>query len=135
MRYAPSEGEHQAVASMAESELLEYFITRAAEAEEVWGLGGDAGWVMRESEHQTTLPVWPYRTFAQACAQGEWLEQETHAVSLEHFISRVLQLLIDREIGVEIMPSNSRRGLCVHPRRLFELFEGVLDAGEYTLEG
>ncbi len=135
MRYAPSEGEREAIAFMDEAELLEYFITRTAEAEEVWGLGGDAGWVMREHEARTSLPVWPYRVLAQACARGEWHAQKTHAVSLEHFISRVLHLLIDRDIAVEIMPTDSRPGLCVHPRRLFELFEGVLDTGEYTLEG
>ena len=135
MRYEPSANESAAIETMAESELLDYFITRAAEAEEVWGLGDDAGWVMREQDDQVTLPVWPYRQFAHACAAGDWETQVTKAVSLEHFLSTILRLLVDQDIQVEIMPSASREGQRIHPERLFKLFESVIESGEYTLEG
>ena len=135
MRYEPSANECADIESMEDADLLDYFITRAAEAEEVWGLGDDSGWLMRAQGEQAALPVWPYREFAHACAVGEWETQVTKAVSLEHFLSKILRLLVDQDLQVEIMPTRSRQGQRVHPERLFKLFESVIDAGEYTLEG
>lgn len=135
MRYAPSASECAAIETMTGPALLEYFITRAAEAEEVWGLGDETGWVMRENDSQTILPVWPYQQFAEACKQGEWRSQLPNAVSLEHFIFNIMKILIEQNIQIEIMPAASRPGHLVAPQYLFKLFESVIDSGEYFLEG
>lgn len=135
MRFTPTENECRAIATMADPELLEYFITRVAEVEEVWGLGDETGWVMRELEDQTILPVWPYQQLAEECARGEWRSQISNAVSLEHFVFNVIKILIEQNIQLEIMPGESRNGHLIDPHQLFKLFESVLDSGDYFLEG
>lgn len=135
MRYSPSDSEVAAFESMPDNERLEYFLSRVAEAEEVWGLGNASGWVMRESDGVTSLPVWPYRQFAMACAVDDWEAQAGNAVSLEHFIFNVLQMMKDADIQVEIMPAVARRGVLLDPQYLFKLFESLIESGEYFLEG
>jgi hypothetical protein len=135
MRYSPYAEECDAVETMANAELLDYFISRTVESEEVWGLGDETGWIMRERGSQTILPVWPYRKYALDCAADEWKTQAPNAVSLEHFVYRVLHLLIDQDVQVEVMPRQQAAGCLIGPQRLREMFEGVIDAGEYTLDG
>ena len=135
MRFAPYAAEAAAMASLSDGERLEYFVTRAVETEEVWGLGADAGWVLREEAETTALPVWPYRSLAADCATGDWDDQVPGAVSLERFVDGILRMLIEQEIQVEIMPNPDAAGFLVHPHRLLELFDGLAEAGEYTLEG
>jgi len=135
MRFAPSASEYRAIGTMAGQELMEYFITRVAEVEEVWGLGDETGWVMRELGEQTSLPVWPYQQLAHRCAVDDWQGQSCKSVSLEHFISHILKLLIEQDIQIEIMPGESRQGYIMEPQHLYKMFEGVIESGEYFLEG
>lgn len=135
MRFAPTAGEFKAMAGMTGQALMEYFVTRTAEAEEVWGLGDETGWLLRETNTQTTLPVWPYQQLAGDCAVDDWQGQSCKSVSLEHFISHVLQVLIEQDIQVEIMPVESRRGYIMTPQQLSTLFENIIESGEYFLEG
>ena len=135
MRFTPTASEYSALETMQGYELVEYFITRVAEVEEVWGLGDESGWVMQELGERTTLPVWPYQPLAQACAVGEWQDQSPKSVSLEHFIAHILKLLIEQDIGIEIMPGQSRQGHIMAPQQLKQMFESLLESGEYFLEG
>lgn len=135
MQFIPTANEFELIASMSEAGLLEYFLTRVAEVEEVWGLGDDTGWIMRETGETTSLPVWPYRQLAIDSAEDEWQNQVANAVSLEHFIFNVLTMLIDANIMVEIMPGPNRQGQLMNPRELFQLFESIVDSGEYYIEG
>ena len=135
MHFAPTAQEHDALLTMSGPALMEYFVVRAAEVEEVWGLGDASGWVMRELADQTTLPVWPYQQLDNNCAVDDWQGQECKSVSLEHFISRILKLLIENDIQVEIMPSESAQGFIMSPQQLLTLFEGILESGDYFLEG
>ena len=135
MQFAPNANEYEAIESMSDFTLLEYFITRVAEVEEVWGLGNDSGWVMRETGNITSLPVWPYRQLAIDSAVDEWETQVANAVSMEHFISKVLKMLIDANIKVEIMPTSKRHGQLIDPQEILQLFEGVIESGEYYIDG
>ena len=135
MRFTPSNHEITAINSMSDREILEYFITRVAEVEEVWGLGNENGWVMREKDGTTSLPVWPYKKFAMDSAIDEWEDQVCSAISLEHFVFKVLGMLTDNDIFVEIMPKGSGEGQRIEAGNLFTLFESVIESGEYFLEG
>lgn len=134
MQFSPSVNECEAMTQMSGTELLEYFVTRSAEVEEIWGLGNDSGWVMREDDI-VSLPVWPYRQLAMENASGDWETQVAQAMSLEHFIFKVLKMLIDENIQVEIMPVAGNKGLLVEAGYLFKLFESTIESGEYFLEG
>jgi hypothetical protein len=135
MQFSPNANEYEAMRTMSEGALLEYFITRVAEVEEVWGLGDHSGWVMREAGDLVSLPVWPYRQLAIDSAVDEWESQVANAVSLEHFIFKVLKIMVAENIKVEIMPAPSASGQIIDAGELFKLFESVIEAGEYYLEG
>ncbi len=135
MHFAPTAHEHEALLTMSGPALMEYFVVRVAEVEEVWGLGDETGWIMHELDGQTTLPVWPYQQLARNCAIDDWRGQECKSVSLEHFISRILKLLVENDIQVEIMPSEAAPGFIMSPQQLLTLFEGIVESGEYFLEG
>jgi hypothetical protein len=135
MHYAPSPYELAALEGAAPDELLNYFLTRAMEVEEVWGLSTGSRWAMKEVDGKTVLPVWPYAQLAQACAEGEWQVHTPDAVSLEHFVYNTLQQLIDDDIHIEVMASGKQQGLMLTAEALFEIIERKMDTGEYFLEG
>jgi len=135
MQFSPTKNELTDTASMTKPELLQYFVSRTAEVEEVWGLSDNSGWVLREDDGVVSLPVWPYKKYSLACAMGNWANQIPDAVSLEHFIFKILKRLMNEEIMVEIMPNEHRSGQLIDPSELFVLFESVIESGEYYLEG
>jgi hypothetical protein len=135
MRYEPSSNELSAMAAMPAQERLHYFLTRSVESEEIWGLGDGSGWVVKEVDGRTLLPVWPYRVLAGVCAEGEWEDQVPSAVSLEHFLHHVLKIMMDQDIQVEVLPTTAAEGEALDAGRLLSLFESMLDSGEYFLEG
>lgn len=134
MRFSPALNEYAAIDAMTEGELLEYFITRTFETEEVWGLASEAGWVMRERDGHTILPVWPFQQLVAPC-EDESSDHSANAISLERFVYRVLDMLTAAKAQVEVMPRRSGPGSLIEPRQLRSLFQGVIDAGEYRLEG
>lgn len=135
MRYVPYDHEYQAAGAMSEAELMEYFLTRVFETEEVWGLDVNADWVRREWQGETCMPVWPYRKFAADVAINDWSQYKPHAESLEIFLHGTLELLIEEGVMVEIMPTPERAGCLVSPQRMKSILDGMIDAGEYTLDG
>jgi hypothetical protein len=135
MHFAPTQTELAALADISLTERLNYFLTRAMEAEEVWSLGNASGWVMNELNDIETVPIWPYRLLAQSCAQGLWEANSPDAVSLEHFVYRLLPQLSEMGVHVEIMPSADQKGLVFEAQALFEIMERKIDASEYFIEG
>ena len=135
MKYLPSATELLEVESCAEKERLHFFLTRAIESEEVWGLSNPSGWAMKEDKGLSILPVWPYEQMAINCAANEWQDYVPGAVSLEHFVYNLLPVMIKRDIKVEILPTKSQPGHLLAPRDLVSLFEGMLESGEYYMEG
>lgn len=135
MRYQPSHREKQEVESYDEKDRLHFFLTRVVESEEVWGLNNDHGWILKEHNGQTILPVWPYESFAADCAVDEWQGYTPGAVSLEHFIDRLLPLIREQNIKLEILPTATQPGGLMDADKLSELLESMLEAGEYYLEG
>lgn len=135
MKYLPSETELKELESCDPKEQLDFFLTRVIESEELWGLGNTSGWVMKEINEQTILPVWPYEIFAANCATSEWQDYTATAVSLEHFVYKLLPIMSKQNIKVEIFPSKSLPGSLMKATELASLFEGMMESGEYYMEG
>lgn len=135
MHHAPTPMEFEALVNATNPERLDYFLTRAMESEEVWGLCNESGWVIKEENGICILPVWSYAVLSQSCAQGDWSTHTPDSVSLEHFIYNTLGQLEQQEIQVEILPSLQQPGLVMKANALFEIFERKLDTVEYFLEG
>lgn len=134
MRYVPYDHEYEAAQSMSEGELLEYFLTRVFETEEVWGLEDEADWLICERQGQSCMPLWPYQKFAAEAVVGEWKHCQPQAESLEVFLQGTLEMLIDEDAMLEIMPAQDRPGCLVSPHRVKSILEGMMEAGEYTLD-
>lgn len=66
MRYQPHRDEIAAVPDMSDEERLEYFLYRVFETDEVWCLKDAGQPVIRDVAGRDTLPVWPYKIFAEA---------------------------------------------------------------------
>jgi len=136
MRYAPYDNEYQAAANLSESEQMEYFLTRVFETEEVWGLDDGAEWVYREhTDGSQSLPLWPYEKFAKDAAVDLWADTQPQAESLEDFMYHTLEMLIEDDVMVEIMPMPTKTGCLVSPHRLLSILTGMIDAGEYRMDG
>lgn len=136
MRYEPYDDEYAAVPDMTDAQLLEYFLSRIYETEEVWGLKeGGAYWFSYQREDQETLPLFAYKRYAEEAAVGEWEVLIPVAESLEFFMERTLPRLEQQNVILEIMTRKSGRGSLVTPRQLNSILEGMIDAGQYTMEG
>ena len=135
MRYLVSTKELEEVSSYSPQRRGQYFLSRAIESEEVWGLSNQSGWILKEENDQTILPIWPYQQMATGCALGEWENYDANAVSLEHFVYKVLPTMVTQDILVEIFPTNSNSGELMNAEKLASIFEGLLESGEYYMEG
>lgn len=136
MRYSPYDHEYEAVATMSEQELLEYFLTRVFETEEVWGLDDGTEWIMENHNGHLGMPVWPYQKFAAESAVNEWSHCHPEAESLEEFLLNTVAMLTDENAMLSIMPSNRSSSIClISPQKLKSILDGMIDAGEYTLDG
>ncbi|MBI1423271.1 MAG: DUF2750 domain-containing protein [Gammaproteobacteria bacterium] len=133
MRYAPSQQELQEIAGMQAAQRLQYFLTRVIEAEEVWSLADEQGWVMRENGDMAVLPIWPYRQCADACITETDLH--AHATSLDHFVESILHTLITQNIYVEVLPARETGGVLLSAGELRSMFKSLMESGEYFLEG
>ena len=135
MRCNPSEEALAEIASMDEEQRLDYFLSRAIECEEVWSLGSDCGWTIREEGEQRVIPVWPSQELADRCACGDCERQRSDPVSLEHFLYRVLAMMQENGILVEVLPLAQRPGKLMPAEALFEALDRSLAGGESLLGG
>lgn len=135
MRYTPLDTEVAMLDEMTSAERMHYATTRMVESEEVWSIGNDAGWAIDEVDEQAFIRIWPYRQFAQEYGVGESEELVPQATSLENFVYSVLNMCDDGDIKLEVFPMDGMQGLIVSPNELYELLNGMLETGEYFVEG
>jgi|GEM_PF-721753 len=143
MRFEAYPSEIAALPSLSDGERLDYFLLRAFETEEAWMLKQGALWFSRPLENevngfaagQRILPVWCYRHYAMDAALEIWTDCRPASVSLEYFIEEEIPRLIEQDIVLDVMPRDSEPGCLITPHRLSSIFEGIMNAGEYRLEG
>ncbi|MDD4913889.1 MAG: DUF2750 domain-containing protein [Methylococcales bacterium] len=134
MRYEPYKDEYAAVPSMSDEELLEYFLFRICETDEVWGLKDGPQWLTREIDGRETQPVWPFKRFAEDAAVGEWQNLSPLPESLEFFIYQILNRLATRNVTIEIMPRASGAGCLISPKRLFSYLEDMQESSQCSMD-
>jgi hypothetical protein len=134
MRYQPHEEEYAAIAHMTDEDLLEYFLYRIMETDEVWGLKLNSQRLTRTINGLETRPVWPYRRYAEEAAAREWQNHTSIADSLEHFIYETLNRLAVQDICIEIMPRPSAAGCLISAQRLFSYLEAMKESRDFVLD-
>lgn len=133
MRYEPHASEYAAVPNMSDDELLEYFLYRIFETDEVWGLKSGPHWITRHTEELETQPVWPYQRYADEAATGGWAGLPAAADSVEFFAYQTLTRLARQEVTIEIMPRPGGLGCLIAPQRLFSMLENMMEARDFTV--
>lgn len=133
MRYEPHQDESTLLPSMTDAELLEYFLYRVFETDDVWTLRVGGQSVTREVANQKTLPVWPYKRYAEDAAVGDWSGLPAIADSVDYFTYQTLDKAARQGITVEIMPRREQAGCLITPQRIFSMLESMMEARDYTV--
>ncbi len=133
MRYEPHNDESILLPTMTDAELLEYFLYRIFETDEVWTLRAGGQPVIREAADHKMLPVWPYKGYAEDAAVGDWAELPAIADSVDYFTYQTLDKLARQGVTVEIMPRGQQAGCLITPQRLFSMLENMMEARDYTV--
>jgi len=135
MHHAPTAGESKFLAEASAEEKLDYFLSRAMECEDIWGLKNVSGWILRDHGETTYLPVWNYDVLAEACAIDDLSDYAADAMSLEHFVFGILPQLKEMDAGVELLATPERKGILLKAEVLFEILERKIDSESYAPEG
>ncbi len=135
MRFAPSLKEQALLDELPMEERFHYAVPRICECEEVWSLGGENGWQIRDMEDKAVISIWPYRQMALEYAQGELTESTPICVSLEHFLYQLLRQCQDNDITMEICPAPGKRGYMISAAQLHEVLENMVETDSYFIEG
>lgn len=135
MQYVPMETELVQLQSMSAQERLHYATTRMIECEEVWSLGDDNGWIIRDEDGKQVISVWPYHLLAQENRPGEDETSLPQATSLEYFVYGVLDMCQVEDICLEVFPKTDESGHLISSTDLYELLTGLMESGEYLMEG
>lgn len=134
MRYAPYAEEYLAAANLVDTKRLEYFLYRIFECEEVWMLESDLDWFIDSRGEQFIMPLWPYERYALDCISGDWAALRAQAMSLEDLVNQLLPELDEEDVLLEIMPTQENPGCLIGASQLRAILDGMIGAGEYTLD-
>ena len=135
MRFAPTLSEQALLNELPAVGRLEYAVSRIFECEEVWGLGDENGWLIRDVDDKAVISIWPYRQMAQECAQGDWSGCSAISVSLEHFLYTLLKQCQNSAITLEVCPAPGSAGYQLPATALYEMLENMVESGSYFIEG
>jgi hypothetical protein len=135
MRYSPLETELGMLSGMSVDERLHYATTRMVESEEVWSLGDENGWIVRDQNKRQVISIWPYRQLALEHAGGGSEAPIPQATSLEYFVYGVLEMCRDGDIWLDVFPHGEQPGKLMSSADLFEILNGMLETNEYFIEG
>jgi Protein of unknown function (DUF2750). len=131
MRYEPHPDEIAAIPNMSDEELLEYFLYRIFETDEVWGLKSGSQWLTRQWHDLETLLVWPYKRYADDAANHDWTNAKPIAESIETFTYRILNNAHKTGQVIEIMPrAGTAVGCLIKPQQLFAMLDNMMEARE-----
>lgn len=77
------------VAQLPAQQRYGYFVRKAADTQEVWGLHHD-GWATAHAHGKVAIPFWPEAAFAQTCASGDWRGYQPRSIALDDFLKKWL---------------------------------------------
>ncbi len=135
MRTTPTASELAMFGELSLEELYHYAITRIAECEDVWGIGGDEGFTILEKEDKSYITIWPYHQLAEAYCVGEHEGLQPVSISLELFAYNMLNQCQDQGIAIEVFARPGQPGRWIFANELFGILEGMMESGEYYMEG
>jgi hypothetical protein len=135
MRHTPFDTEIAMFETMTAAERMQYATTRMIECEEVWSLGDENGWLIRDVDDRQLISIWPYRQLAMEHVPEGSESPIPQATSLEYFVYGVLDMCQQDDIWLEVFPGREKAGMQMRAADLFEIMNGMLETNEYFIEG
>jgi hypothetical protein len=110
----------QAVLRLPAARRYSYFLQRAVESGEVWGLDGE-GWALAlDDAGRDVLPLWPAPEFAALCAKRLWSGFQPRAIKLAELLENVLPQLEEEGMPVGVFFTPEGQGHPVSARELID---------------
>lgn len=75
------------ILKLSASDRYKYFLRKVCDYEVVWGLYSD-GWAIGQLNSTQVIPVWPEKSFAEACAIDQWFGFQPKPIPLEAFVKK-----------------------------------------------
>lgn len=107
------------VAQLPAQQRYGYFVRKAADTQEVWGLYHD-GWATAHAHGKVAIPFWPEAAFAQACASGDWAAYQPRAIALADFLNKWLPGMQENEQLASIFAVPHGTAVIASPPALLE---------------
>lgn len=105
----------QNVINLTAQERFGYFVRKAADFCEVWGLF-NKGWAMGSDDNgNKAILLWPEREFAQLFASSKLHDHIAKAISLDDFLNKWIPGLIEDNYHVAVFPTPSSRAVFIMP--------------------
>ena len=97
----------------------EYFVKRVADWGTLYSLQSPSGWAVAEDKCGfKLLPVWPHKSFAELCKNGDWSDCITTAITLAEWFDDLGKTLTAESMKVTVFNLPNGRGVVVEPDRL-----------------
>ncbi|WP_087016960.1 DUF2750 domain-containing protein [Thaumasiovibrio subtropicus] len=93
----------------------QYLLDEVATHRQLWILVDEHGSVMLNTEDEDCVPVWPHQAFAEAWATGDWADCKAESISLNKWLSRWTNGLLDDELALVVFPVTEEDGLVLYP--------------------
>jgi hypothetical protein len=122
-----SDREFEAVLRLDGPARYEHLIKRIADAEEIYALRDDDGWMLAgDDTGRECIPVWPHPRYAAACAQDSWAAAAPTAIPIDEWLDTWLTDLEADGRAVAAFPTPTSRGPIVEPSQMREDLESEL---------
>lgn len=101
-----------------------FFIDKAAETEQVYGLKHNNEWVTtKDDEGNIAMPLWPGWEFAKYCQENQWKETHVESIDIYEFIEYWLLGMKRDGCRVLLMADTGGGGLSIDSEDLKKALE------------
>jgi hypothetical protein len=126
MEREQSQERMEAVLRLPAARRYAYFIQRAVESGEVWGLDGE-GWALAlDDAGRDVLPLWPAPEFAALCATRLWSGFQPRGIKLPELMTHVLPQLEEEGMPVGIFFTPEGMGHPISARELLDALRAAM---------
>jgi hypothetical protein len=135
MKFQLAAAELSHLSQVSSQELFDYAVNRLIEWEEVWSLGNENGWRIDDVNGSESIVIWPYRQLAEKYASETADRSTPLSTSLDNFLYRILGDCQAANIYISVSPVKGVSGKHISAYDLRGILEGMVETGEYYLEG
>lgn len=118
------------ILKMPEDERYNYFIRKAADFEQLWGLSNDGWALLGDSSENRILPLWPEKEFAELCAIDQWKVYKPEVIELDNFIEKWIPDMTNDKTLLNVFLTPNAKGTVISPNELYTDLQEELEQYE-----